>query len=80
MKGKNKKLGTKRNRNPENWKRNIVKHLRNHGLPYISKSGNDVPEKIFEPVVVCCSTIRCFSIISVEEQENCFNEFWMHGG
>lgn len=75
----NDSAGRKRTLNPEMWARNLVKQARNSGMPYISTSGEEVPEKIFEPVVECCKRIKCYQKISVIEQENCFNEFWGHG-
>ena len=33
--------------NPDEWKRNIVKHKQNSGEAYLNRSGNEVPEKVF---------------------------------
>lgn len=70
----------KRKRNPDGWKRNISKQLRNSGKEYRSlKTGKLVPpKKILPPCKATCK-LKCTTKFSEEDRQQYFKDFWELG-
>jgi len=70
--------GRKRLRDESQWKRNIVKRLRNSGEEYTSQSGKTIPKRSVQRDCGNC-LLKCSSKISAAERENIFNTYWKLG-
>lgn len=75
------KKGTrKRKRNPEGWKRNMSKKLRNSGEPYRSLyTGKLIPAKQMLPPCKDTCRRKCTSKFTEEERQQHFDTFWKLG-
>lgn len=61
----------------KNWKKEIRKFKRNHGISYVSVSGTNVKEKTVKPYVHNCR-YNCAKF-SEEQRQNIHKEFWKTG-
>ena len=68
--------GRKRTRNPDNWKRSIIKRHRNTGREYVNEKGVKKPAKCIKPGCGLKCRYKCHSFISSEEREKIFHKFW----
>lgn len=67
----------KRTRNPESWKDNKAKKLRNCGKSYQSRSKKTVPARCMKPV--CSCRLKCFDNITENSRLSIFENFWRLG-
>lgn len=69
----------KRPRNPEKWKQNIAKSLRNTGKSYISqsKSKRELPARSMKEPCTCL--MKCSEKIDETCRKEIFNSFWQLG-
>lgn len=73
--------------NSKKWEKNVKKVLRNSGKEYVTYKFTDklkldpklVCEKVFKVVTQCCSKIKCYDKISIQQQKFSFDEFWGFG-
>ncbi|XP_068206989.1 papilin-like isoform X2 [Palaemon carinicauda] len=66
----------KRGRNPDGWRMNIVKKLRNEGKAYISRKSNKLVEA--RKIGPACSN-GCFERLTMPVVEALFKEYWALG-
>ncbi|XP_067634692.1 uncharacterized protein [Eurosta solidaginis] len=66
----------KRERNPELWKQNVRKNLRNRGLPYVSNKGKQMPGKTLGQACSRSCFYTCTRNISTEERQLILDHFW----
>lgn len=77
--------GRKRSLNdPKKCAKNVKKKLRNSGEEYYFQSSDKselklVPEKVLKIVTECCRKTKCYSKISIQQQQFSFEEFWGFG-
>ncbi|CAH0553143.1 unnamed protein product [Brassicogethes aeneus] len=78
---KTKKQGKKRLRNPDNWRKNKAKALRNNGKKYISvsKKQRTFNERVMQLACGEKCKLQCSQKISEEERQTIFNEYWKLG-
>ena len=71
----------KRKRNPEEWKKNKRKTLRNRGKEYetFSKSGEKHTVAAKKVGKDCRCSLKCFERVTQERRENVFRGFWELG-
>ena len=71
----------KRKRNPEAWKKNKRKSLRNRGKKYetVSKLGEKRTFAAKQPGKDCRCPLKCFERVTQERRENVFEGFWELG-
>ncbi|XP_049693296.2 uncharacterized protein LOC126053898 [Helicoverpa armigera] len=75
-----KKRGRKRSRNPNGWKKNIAKKLRNSGNEYRSiKTGKTVQAKKIGPPCSDKCRLACSSHFTQEKRIQIFNSYWELG-
>ncbi|XP_053395869.1 uncharacterized protein LOC128556009 [Mercenaria mercenaria] len=72
------KRSRKRQRNPETWKRSILKRRRDSGLSYVGHLGKIKRAKILKPACGISCKKKCTSKINEQQRENIFKEFWGH--
>lgn len=76
---RNRKRGPRRKiQEPQMWKRNIRKRLRNSGDAYISVSGKSVAAKSFDNTDCQC-TRECHKLIPIQQREKLFNDYYKLG-
>lgn len=75
IKVKNKTLTRKRSRNPENWKANKRKLLKNSGQIYETKKENSVDAKKLQAVHCKCA-YKCSTAFSQSDREHLFKQYW----
>ena len=71
--------GRKRQRNQDQWRRNVQKRLRDTGEAHISTTGKAKPARRMGP---CCGhscTYKCSSTFSHEVREKIFTNYWSNG-
>ncbi|XP_045455137.1 uncharacterized protein LOC123666182 [Melitaea cinxia] len=68
------KKGKKRNRNPQKWKKNVLKRIKNSGKEYISRSGKKVDAKVMKPPCNC--RLQCRTKFSDEMRKEIFESYW----
>jgi hypothetical protein len=72
-----KKLTRKRQKNPERWKANTRKRLRQSGQAYTSVTGQEVPARTLKKTKDCTSCkFKCSQYVTREDQERRFEDFW----
>ena len=71
----------KRKRNPEEWKKNKRKRLRNRGKEYetVSKSGEKRKFAAKQLGKDCRCSLKCFERVTKQRRENVFGGFWELG-
>lgn len=76
-----KKRGRKRSLKKEEWIKNKSKKLKNSGQSYVScsKSKKKFPEKALKPPCNDNCRLKCSTVISQEERQEIFNNFWKLG-
>lgn len=75
-----KKRGRKRTRNPNNWKKNIAKKLKNSGHEYRSlKTGKTVPARKIGPACTDKCRLACSSHFTEEKRMQIFHSYWELG-
>lgn len=76
------KASRKRTANPENWRCNKAKMLRNLGKAYVTNSKTNkrvIPERqLRNPCTDKCK-FKCFEKITVEQRKTIFNQYWAMG-
>lgn len=75
------KKGEKRTKQPENWKRNIIKKKRNSGMEYESHSlmkKVKPARQIKNPCAETCK-LECYKNFSDDERKHLFNLYWALG-
>lgn len=70
-----KKKTRKRKRNPESWRRNEIKRLRNSGAAYKDWNGKQRPEKKIKATCTNCR-LKCSEKINEEHRNSIFKAFW----
>lgn len=73
------KKGRKRSRDESNWKRNILKRLRNTGKAYKRKSDKLIAQREIKESCGEKCRLQCVTKITKEEREQLFNEYWALG-
>lgn len=68
----------KRVANQENWRKNVVKKLKNSGKSYVSSSKSN---KVFEAkkVLPPCGEkfkLKCFTKFTEENRQSIFEDYW----
>ncbi|CAB3228574.1 unnamed protein product [Arctia plantaginis] len=75
-----KKRGRKRTRNPNNWKKNIAKKLKNSGCEYRSiTTGKTVQARKIGPSCTDKCRLACSSHFTQEKRIQIFNSYWELG-
>lgn len=73
------KRSRKRQRNPEQWKRNKVKKLKNSGCAYVGFTGRIVEEKSMGPGCGEKCVKKCHEQFDASERRDIFSNFWKSG-
>ncbi|CAH0730535.1 unnamed protein product, partial [Brenthis ino] len=68
------KKGKKRNKNPQIWKKNISKQLKNSGKEYISHTGKKIASKLIRPPCDC--RLQCRNKFSEDQRKEIFKSYW----
>ena len=71
-----KNLTRKRQANPDSWKKNIRKKLRQSGKAYTSVKGNHGPERSMRIKDCSKCKFKCSEKISEEQRQQIFNSYW----
>ena len=71
-----KNLTRKRQANPDSWKKNTRKKLRQSGKAYTSVKGNHVPERSMRIKDCSKCKFKCSEKISEEQRQQIFNSYW----
>lgn len=70
------KKGKKRTRNPEKWKKNKAKLLKNSGKGYQSRTGKIVKERVMGPVCSNRCQLSCSVKVKDDIRAKLFEEYW----
>lgn len=72
------KLSKKRQRNPDEWKRNKAAKLRQSGQEYLSQTGKLMKKKEIKKGVLCKEQCRlkCSVKFNIEDRETCLKRFY----
>ena len=65
-----------RKADPQKWKKNIRKRLRNSGLEYVNTRGNRVPKKVMGNVNCSQCKFKCSHKITETDRESIFKHYW----
>ncbi|CAG5005425.1 unnamed protein product [Parnassius apollo] len=68
------KKGKKRIRNPQKWKKNISKELKNSGKEYVSRTGKNIDAKVMRPPCNC--RLQCRNQFSEDQRRQIFESYW----
>lgn len=74
------KRGRKRKRNPDSWKRNERKRLRNAGLSYVNRQKKVVQGRAVKAKGCTTCRSKCNTHMNKEQRAEIFNKFWGMGG
>lgn len=66
----------KRKRQPENYKNNKIKHLRNTGKQYVNSVGNIVPNRAVKQIDCTKCKMKCTENLSDEERKLLHENYW----
>lgn len=68
------KKGKKRIRNPQKWKKNISRELKNSGKEYISRTGKKIEGKVIRPPCNC--RLQCRNKFTEDQRKQIFESYW----
>ncbi|XP_028136093.2 uncharacterized protein LOC126892938 [Diabrotica virgifera virgifera] len=69
----------KRKRNPDNWRRNRIKKLRNSGKAYVNWKSKQVSERIMKPPCPTTCRLKCQTKFQEKHRVQIFQDFWKLG-